>query len=736
MAKDDEKGITKDYNPPEQLKNLRDMVYDRYQAMKDSPDRKEAEKEWEAGRKAWEAIRREREDEDDWQSNHYAPMTTAVIETALSEAIDQSPAPMILPRGFEDNARASVMEHVYRYSWEISDSDLAEEDVMKDALTEGTGIGQEMYYRDVRPIHIRLKEGSKYEYEEEQMTDYDDVLLDPVKNDDFFVDENARGFTGFYAARDCVRRFIMNKVDYDNFFKGPIWDPFGAAKFAKPGGDTNYYEKYHPPQGIDHGSQIEMLWYWSVKPKDWLIIVANDVITVAGPNPFKHKQLPFARAIDVRRTHKFYGKGEPKLLESIQDEVNTFRRMVIDRNHLDIDKMFYGSSRVNLSDEESIARPHGFITVPDGESIKPIEYNDIPRSVELSLKHLEDDATIVTGINPRAQALPTTGTATEAAILKESTLKRIRLKMRRFEREFLNRTAKLRVSNILQYYGQPKLEKIVGEEEALEFQNQIKELEDRGLLVRKTAEDGTEELYRKRYRDIRLENKEVTIEKGQPKISESNNEYNFFEAEPKYFFPNKGGYDIKIVSGPMLTLSKPLMQQRKQEMFDRLIKPALGGVGWDPVKLGDMLLRANDENPADYKLKLPVKTDAQARVQSQIELANVENKLMMQGKLLGGTPYVGPIHTSQHTAFMGSDVFQQLEPNDPRVQGFTKHITEELASQAGRGATPAGAPGGSGESMRAAESPNTSGGANDDLAAMLTGKIQGGEQVAAENPAV
>lgn len=31
-------------------------------------------------------------------------------------------------------------------------------------------------------------------------------------------------------------------------------------------------------------------------------------------------------------------------LESIQDEINTLRRMVIDRNHLDIDKMFLVSN--------------------------------------------------------------------------------------------------------------------------------------------------------------------------------------------------------------------------------------------------------------------------------------------------------------------------------------------------------------------------------------------------------
>src|SRR3990167_8216647 len=352
-----------------------------------------------------------------------------------------------------------VMGHIFDYTWEISDSDLEEEDVLHDALIEGTGIGQEYFYSDIRKIKTKLKKNSKTEWDEEDQVDYNDSYLECVKNDDFFIDENARSFRGPYAARDCIRRYIMHIDDFKQFFKGPVWDPLGNAKFVIPGGSTDYYEWYKPPQGIDHKNYVEALWHWVVKPTDWLNIVVNDVMVVMGPNPYKHKQLPFARAIDVKRTHRFYGKGESALLQSIQDELNVLRRMVIDRNHLDIDKMFIGSNRLNLSEEDLIARPHGFIPADDVNSVKPVEYGDVPRSVEISISHLEEDATVATGINPRQQALPTTGTATEAAILKESTLKRIRLKVRRFEREFLTRQARLRVSNIIQYYSQPKLEK-------------------------------------------------------------------------------------------------------------------------------------------------------------------------------------------------------------------------------------------------------------------------------------
>ncbi len=716
----EEKGLYAKYKISETEKKARDWVYDRLIAMRDNPKRKEAEKVWTKGRKQWEALREERG--DDWQSNHYVPLTTAVVETAISEFMDGNSTTMILPRGHEDTPKASIMDYIYKYAWEISQTDLSIEEIMRDAFTCGTGIGQEYYFREQRKIKTTPENGG---YKEEDMVDYDDVLLEPVKLEDFYIDENARGFFGTFAARDCIRRYIMDIDSFKQFFQGDIWNPLDNAKYVEPGGDTNYYERYSPPQGIDHSKQVEILWYWSVRPEDSLIIVANDVVVVNGPNPYKHKQLPFVRAIDIRRTHEFYGKGESELLESIQDEMNTFRRMIIDRNHLDIDKMFYGSNRLNLSDEDIIARPHGFIPSPEGADIKPVEYGDIPRSVELSLKHLEDDSTIVTGINPRAQALPTAGTATEAALLKESTLKRIRLKVRRYEKEFLYRLAQLRVPNILQYYPQPKLERIVGEENTLEFENEMKELEERGLIVKKDNK-----MFRKRFRDIRMEGKEVEFQNGEPKVQDSTSQYNFFELEPEYFYPHRGGYDIKIVAGSSLPISKPLMQSKTQEMYDRLINLAINNIGYDPVKLGDALLRINDYNPAEFKKDLPVKQEAEARAEVQVELANQENKLMMQGKAIPGTAYVGAIHTLIHVEFTGSPTFQELEANDPRVQIFTQHITEELAAQSQRQGM------GEQKTMRPGEAPNTGGGANNDLADMLTGKVQGGEQVAAESPAI
>lgn len=683
MPKNDtkDKGIREVYNPTDKEKETLSFVYkERYEAMKTSPDRTKAEKDWDKWEKQWETWREAR-GKGDWHSNHVVPLTLSVVETALSEIVDQTLRPLILPRGSEDIPRARVASHLFDFSWETSDADLAAFDVIKDALMLGTGIVQEYYWQDRRINQdISVLKDDKTKVEETEVLDYDDVYTESVKLQDFFIDEKARSFKGSYAARDCIRRYIMSLSDAQAFFKGKVWDPLDNMKYVRSGGDINYYEYFTPPTGIDQSKDVEVLWYWARKPKDRLVICINDVLVKDGPNPYKHKRLPFARALDIRRTHRFYGKGEAELLESMQDETNTLRRMIIDRNHLDIEKMFFVSQRLNISDEDIIARPHGAIPVDDVNGAKAVEYGDIPRSVELSQQHLEDDATIATGINPRAQALPTAGTATEAAILKESTLKRIRMKMWLLKKELFVDIARLRMSNIVQFYSQPKMEKVIGERGTEAYKQEIAKLQEQGVLTTVSGID-----YKKTYRTIPLENKEMIFD-GKGQMSEAPSKgTTFFEAKPEYFVPVFGQYNIKYDASSNIQISKALMQTKDLELFDRLFQVASTvPQSYDPVKLGDMLLRSYEKDPNDYKPDEVIKQQMDQRNNMLIEMAQMENKQLMGGSPVPATPYASPAHTRIHLEAMHSEEFQGLPNESPIIVNFTDHATGELIAEMSR----------------------------------------------------
>jgi len=733
--------INKRYKPSDKENDIREWVYKRKKDMEEAPHRQQAEKKAESGEKAWEAYRQEK-NENDWQSDYYIPLTTSVIESTLSEMVEQKIRPMVLPRGVEDAAAARVMNRVFEYSWDCSNGDLMLQDVLRSTLIRGTGFAQEYYLRDKRMvediINIEKKGKRKYHYktQKREVYEYDDVMAEEVSFWDMFVDEKAREFnTGPYKARDAIRRYIMSYHDAERFFDGPIWNPNGNFRFVKPGGDTEYYQFYKPPQGINHQDEVEVLWYWGRLPEDMLTIVVNDVVVRMGPNPYLHKQIPFAKSVDVKRVDKFYGKGEAELLESIQEELNTIRRMTIDRHHLDIDKTFIMDPTVtSISDEDLIARPHGAIP-GDPAKVKPLEYGDIPASVQLTQRAINEDAVRVTGIDDRFQALQKTpSTATEAAILKESTLKRIRMKIINLEKGFLTDIGRMRLANIMQFYSQPKYEKIIGEKDSEQYKREMAmaAASDRLKMI-----DGEPRI--EKFKQIRTENLKLYLdEKGGIKEERTPGTH-FFEIHPKYFMPvSSGGYDFKIESGPALPVSKPLMQDKLREMAE-LILPLADGetTSYDPEKIVDELIRAYDYNPQEWKRQDEDSEEAVSsnRIELAVDLAAQENDELSKGGDIpeNGTPYAPPAHTQVHIAFLRSDKMKQA-PED-LYQKLVRHImgeimaittrlgqggTELLGGQTGLqvGAPPSGGP-----------QTETVNGGDRDLGATMPGRIQGGGQV-------
>jgi len=671
--------IRTEYEPKGKEYDVLKYVYRRYYDIFNDPKRNEIIGNIDRWRRNWEALRTAR-DPDDWQANYFIPLTTSVVEQLLAEMIDQNPRPIILPRSRDDKPKSTVMRHIFDYSWEVADSDIELFDIIKDSLIEGTAIGQEYYFRDrriiKRPARIE-KKGDKKEvvYEEVDEVDYDDVYLESVRNDDFYVDPDSRDLNrGAYKAKDCFRRYIMDIDDYRTFFVNSAWDHLGNAKLVEAGkGDTNYYEFYKPPQNIDRGRQVEVLWYWARKPEDLLVIVANDVIVRMGPNPYNHKQLPFARAVDIRRTHQFYGKGEAELLDSINEELNTYRRQLMDRAHLDIDKMAFVSRNETLDERDLIARPHGLVPVEDPESIRFAEYGDVPRSVQLLQEQLAGDAVKVTGMEDRNQGLPTPSTATEAAILKESTLKRVKMKLRMLEKGFLVDVGRLRVANIIQFYSQPRLERIVGPEDSQKFKQQIEKLSLENKLV---IENG--QFFKKGFRELRLEDKNLFLDAAGAVQERAYKGISFFEATPDTFIPTaRGGFDIRFEAGSTMPVSKPLMQAKITEMFDRLAPIAVNGVGWDITKLGDAVLDANDLDPEDFHLESQEPEDPmQGRNRKLVQLATTENEMVIKGEPIPpfGTPGSSPIHTEIHIAFLRSDKIQFTDRDMQMAQQLTQGL--------------------------------------------------------------
>lgn len=667
--------IGKAYQPTEEEHKWRKHVYQRKSDMAQA--RSQYEPMWDQQERQWEAWRPAKKN---WQANIVPPFTTSVVESELAEMVDQFLRPKASARGPEDKSKATVMNNVVDYTLDIGDGDIEYYKAIKDGLVHGIGIVQEFYWRDARQVRTLIEydpvEGIE-KYEEKEITDFDDVYMEAVKLQDFYIDENARSINrGTYKANDCIRRYVMSLEKFQDIYKGPIWDPKDRAKYVVAGGDTNYYEFFTPPMGLPKDN-VEILWYWSRVP-DMLVIVANDVVIRVGPNPYNHKQLPFAQAIDVVRPHQFYHKGEPELLESIQEELTTIRRQRLDRVHLDIDKMFIVSNRDVLIDQDLIAAPHKPIFVDDPTAIRPLEYSQTPQSAYLEEDRLKEDGERVTGMSVNSQAIASAGSATEAAILKETTSKRLKMKIWILARTLYTEHMRLRVANITQYYQTPKLQSILGRSE--------------GELAQAIQAANITTIGDQRYieqpRTIKTKNIEL-VREGKLVNTKEKRGTNFFDVQPEDVVPSRGGFDLEISAEPIFPVSKPLLQEKTNALFQHpVIALAIQTGAMDLKKSANKLIEVNDFDPDDFEPE--EQGEASIDPQTMIAMANEENAMMLEGRDIGGTAYAPREHTDIHIEFMKSKDFVEAFRANPEILNiFLVHIFQEEDAQNKRQGAPA-----------------------------------------------
>lgn len=655
--------------------------YGRYQLMQQSRAQNNMEANWRKWEKQYDSWRPNRSP-DDWQATIVPPYTTSVVEAALSEIIDQTLQPQVRARTREYQPAATVLNFIKDYTWQVGYGDVELYKAIKQMLILGTTAWQESYWQDKRKVQMIVSynpKTGKEEYKEMEIYDYDDCFGEAVNLWDLFVDPQARSMnTGPYKAQDAIRRYIFHIDQFRNMYAGTKWDKFGLVNQIKPGGDTSYFQYFKPPIGIDTGNYVEVIHHW-IRTPDKLVMLANDVPFYIGPNCYNHKQIPFAMGQDIANPWSIYGKGEPGLLESIQDELTTMRRMRLDRQKMDIFKMIFISNRESITDQDLIPAPMKPVYVDDINSIKAFEYGDINPSAYREEQMLKEDGVRVTGIDDRFQSVaPRASTATESAILKESALRRLRMKIWLLSRTLLMEQIRLRVPNILQYYRQPKIEEIMGDD-AVEKMLKIREVAAQNRLVKQGGK-----YYEESYRTITTKNKQLerTSDGGLSVIDKRGD--NYFMVTPDLLPPSASVFNYVTSAEPTFQLSKPLMNQRMGELFQHpLIMSLMQSGHYDPQKMGDKLMELSDFDPDDLTTGPTTQDNETALLtdpEKMLDYANRENQMMLNGEAVVATPFATPEHTQAHIEFIRSEEFKSRATTEI-IQNISKHVLEEQFAQ-------------------------------------------------------
>lgn len=633
------------YQPNKEERKRRRWVYDRYVEMSGDSQRREAERDWELADKAYRLWTPTKE-EGDWRANFTLPDAFSAIQADMQEKIERLSRPFL--RGVEDSdvGKADFGNALLTYNMDRTNYDYQFFLAKLAAAIRGTAFLWTYWRHDEREIEDAsgLDEDGQLTYKKKTIVDFDDDYTEWVENEYIQVDPGARSDE---EMRDCFRREIL---DIDSFkLKYGKRKDFRNVDKVIPGQELENVSFFKMPRDLSD-DEVEVLHYYN-RELDRYDVLANNILVRLGPLPFKHKELPLATLYHYRVPGRFWGLGIPKVIHNLTEERRSIRMLNLDRQKMQTNKMFFVDDRVDIDEEEAITRPHGIIEVNTGGQnignvILPMEYGDVPASYFRTEEILLEDIRRAHGIDDRIQGVQTGGTATEAAILKESSLKRVNMIAKLAEIDTVKRIGRLKWSNIRFFYPLPKIE---------------------------TITEDNKDREKKTYRKITIEGKQVQVVEDKQgnksiKVNEIEGSTTFtLDKEHAYFM--EGDFDTGVDAEAYNALSKPIQQAKTIELLTLLSTVPEWRAKIDPDKGLRRTFAIFQENPKNW-----LKGEAYSP-ELMREMADMENELMARGTMLAPTKDASAEHTLVHVNFTETVRYQQLDENTRAI--IDQHILGE-----------------------------------------------------------
>jgi hypothetical protein len=619
-------------------RDTRQRIWRRYLAMKDSEHRKEAERRWDLGDKAYRMWSPDR-DPNDWRADIILPDAFSAIQTHMQEALPLFSRPSLKGVESSDESLKFWANHLFQFAMDTTDFDIEVYKAKNCSAIRGDAYTIEEYRYETREVQdpISVKEGV-IEYEKITKVDFDDVYTRQVDNWAIFFDESVDDVK---YAEDAIYREV---VSYDTF-KARYTSKAGFMNTEEvvPAGSISPnagYFKIADDMGTD---DVEILHYYN-ELTDSYDALCNNVVIRKGPLPSRHKKIPIDKWTFYPIPGQYFGLGIPQIMYSLMEERRTGRNLSSDRNKMQLSKMFFVNDLFDIDEDDLTPRPHGLVQVntnglPMNQVIMPLEYGDVPMSSIRLDESLLTEERRAHGLDDRP-AQTAGGTATESAIISEAAQKRINLINTLQNMTTLKCIGYKKWSNVQFFYPAKRKERI---------------LQDNKYV---TTED---------YRTIPVDGYEFSIigkaENGEtPKLIRSKlpTGGSSYKLDPTYakFLDMK--FDIVVTAENNVVANKAIKRKEITDMFTNLIGNPMLVRYVDIEKSLKRTLFVNDENPADW-MNFEGLSEADMRQQAELENKMIAD-MARTGKIfmLPGTPGARSSHTEVHLDFSNTPEFDAL----------------------------------------------------------------------------
>lgn len=641
-----------DYNPNKRKRAIRRELYTRFYWLRDAPSRVEAEADWDEADKEYSMYVAPR-DADDWQADIHLPDAFAAIQAQAQEQIERKVRPHLHPTEESDEPKAEFANAVINYNMNTTGYDYQYYLAKLAASIRGTSFLMDYWRTEKRVVKLpkSIKDG-EIQYETKEIIDFDDDYTEWVPNEFIHIDEKANHIDD---AIDMFRREILNVEEFHRKYDNK--PGFFDAQYVTAGGDTSNRSIFQLPRDITY-QDVEVLHYYN-RSTDSYWVCANNVVITDQPLQTKHKELPVAVVYQYRVPGRFWGVGIPKVIFPLSEERKTIRNLNLDRQKLQIGGAFLHNSAFDIDDEDTSLYPGRFISVdtngqPIAAALQKLEFGDVPPSYFRTEEVLLEDIRRAHGIDDRIQGVNSGGTATEAAILKESSLKRVNLISLSNEMDTIVRLGKIKWSNIQFFYPTPRMEQI---------------------------QDGDKTTEKKTYRSITVQGQKFEIKDGEqgPALSlEDIQGASAIQLSPKVSKYINGDFDISCDADVYAPVSKAIEQTKKVELFSLMMSNPASIAIMDINSAAADVMKVNNIK-ADKWLKNPISAG------DMMMLAESENIVMSAGQPLGPTKDATEQHTFVHLAYTKSSEFQSLQHEIQQL--IMDHILAEHDANPATGAS-------------------------------------------------
>ncbi len=435
----------------------------------------------------------------------------------------------------------------------------------------GVGIGRIGYKKTMRTIKERVlgeDDGDNVAWVERDVPVYDDLYFDCVSPLQFAVDPNA---TTMDDAMDCVHFHAENwEVYYECYSKD---DRFKNTDQVKPGmhgvfGDDTFESgNFRGQAAIEN--QVVIAEYFNKIRDEW-IVYANGVEIYHGPLPDDHKELPFisyhnnanfvsgfvrdlvarnsdgndvTHAEEVRASEGFWSEGDPNTIMDLIDLRTGFSRAAYQAIKLAGQSIIATLGNFRFDESKPWRTGAQAVGAMGKYQVDNLGNANIS-SFQFAFEDLMNVMILTTGADPRNLSESKTKTATEAAIQRETSMRRLEQNI-----EFNEENGEVRLGNLVlkliqQRYSKPEIVRLTG----MEGDDELSDFHDI-----ETDPDTGKPFAGKRFRRIKtnvnLKETQKKNRKGEVKytLSKSEEGVQSFLARPDYI--RVSDVDVQVQSG-------------------------------------------------------------------------------------------------------------------------------------------------------------------------------------------